>query len=227
MPLKSETISLIKGRMRIYLWLSKFYLEKPSLKSLKRLLNPDILNAILPIYKKEGRESVNLLRELSIRLDKKVAEGLLNEYNRLFVVPIRGIYVPPYESCFRERKGDRPNDFGDLLGATTFDVANFYKIAGYDYKKDSLIAPDHIGLELAFLGRLCKDELEAVEQNEYEKAYMIRALESVFLREHLLRWLPEYVSALMKSNSNFYRYIAIITEIFALKDLKNLTNSMK
>ena len=112
-----------------------------------------------------------MLRPSPWRLDP---QWLASEYADVFI-----INVPPYESAFLG-----PN--ARLWDIPAFEVWGHYLEHGYkpDLARARVVAPDHIGLELAFLSILLRDvprTREAVDE---------------FLSMHLLRWVPMMLAVL-------------------------------
>lgn len=98
-----------------------------------------------------------------------------------------GLDVPPFESFFLAP--DR------LLGGPVSDmVARAYALGGFQPTLDD-VAPDHLGVELAYLGWLSGARADAVRDGEAAHDRRIADLERAFLDDHLLRWLPVLVAS--------------------------------
>lgn len=106
----------------------------------------------------------------------------------------------PYESIFRDPSG--------LLGGFYAEEANFF------YQKSEVDFPpkdDHIGHEISFMAALCGAESNALTNQEYALAANYRKLQHSFFRDHLLCWLPPFVSALSFSGDPFYTALGQLT----------------
>lgn len=116
---------------------------------------------------------------------------------------IFGLNILPYESSFLE-----PENV--LEGPVTERVMADYWRAGFrpDTKSQSA---DHIGLELKFLGDLCRTQAEALEDQRLDIASNMEAEATSFLQNHLLHWLPGLVQAVYQQNMPFYTSLADIT----------------
>jgi hypothetical protein len=112
-----------------------------------------------------------------------------------------GIETPPYESFFLSP--DR------LLGGSRTDaVQSAYRAGGFNPNVADTSA-DHIGIELAYLGWLQGARSDAVQDDQLAVASRIARLESRFLEEHLLRWLPVLVAAIPQSDTFFARCLEL------------------
>lgn len=102
-------------------------------------------------------------------------------FTRLF----RGIHEqvgadPPYESLYTE---------GQLFGSTAREIRNGYAAAGFDVDVDERNElPDHLGLELQYLGELCATTDEDRTLSAERTTDAVRWM----LEEHLLDWVPSF-----------------------------------
>lgn len=100
------------------------------------------------------------------------------EHTALFVLPSG---VIPHESAYL--------DVGKRLGGSvTIGVAAFYKRAGATILDGSIEMPDHLGMELEFMGFLCGVERELWDMEECAALQKCIDLQMAFLEEHLLKW---------------------------------------
>lgn len=116
----------------------------------------------------------------TIQQDETSADDLRSDFTRLF----RGISEsdavdPPYESLYRD---------GQLYGSTAIEVQRGYRSAGFETAaEESNELPDHVGIELEFLGELC----ELRERDAELSAGRIEDAIEWLLDEHLTVWLPQ------------------------------------
>lgn len=205
--------------MNVYLWLSQFYLDEPTPRRLRELLDKTLLDSFQGLFASEGLESFSWLRKFQEALGDILAEDVRAQYQELFLVPVIGAYVPPCESCFRERESSDATSFGGFWGESAFDVLNFYREASYEPGKLGLLPPDHLGVELAFMAKLCQDETTATQEGDFKRQTRLRELERAFLEEHILRWIDDYFVSVEKSRSSgFYTCIASLTKVFVRTD---------
>ena len=103
--------------------------------------------------------------------------ALRAEYARLLL-----LNAPPYESLYVDEQ--------QLLNTeATVAVVEAYRDGGYS-PAGQVGAPDHVGLELAFVGHLALAEGEALARGDASGVARSRARQRAFLADHLGRWAP-------------------------------------
>ncbi len=218
---RPTALAVTKGRLRIYAWLANYYLFEPN-DELLRITDPKIVKPLTLIFaNRPSKEALTII----LQINESSIQEIRDEFNSLFLVPIRGRYIPPYESCFRERIGDR---YGNLWGKVTEDVQKFYRETGFNIiLPPNIYAPDHIGLELAFLSKLCEVELGYLKTCNVEEARRKRDIQRAFLKDHLSTWINDFSKDVIRSpSSNFYKNIAKLTADFVHLDLELISNSL-
>jgi TorA maturation chaperone TorD len=120
--------------------------------------------------------------------------------------------APPYESLYL----DEPM----LLNTeATVAVVEAYREGGYS-PAGQVGAPDHVGLELAFLGHLALAEADALAQADTLAVARSRARQRAFLAAHLGRWAPVWATALGRlARQPFYAALAVVVRDFVLAEL--------
>lgn len=113
------------------------------------------------------------------------------EYTDLFVAPRPRVY--PYESMYR---GQPPRVMGD----STLDVVRHYRRAGFPIPPGWHDLPDHVALELAFMGVLAENEAARWDEGADSEARAMAHVARAFAEDHLLRWLPEFCEAVCKAS---------------------------
>lgn len=211
-------MNAIKDKEALYSWFASLYLRAPAAKLLQPFSDPEAISVLTSFFHDEPYQTA--LKELTAHIKQARLEDLRNEFDALFVVPSKRNYVPPYESCFREKRG---NEIGNLWGETTADVARYYREAGYEAKNlQGIFAPDHIGVELAFIAKLCADEMQLIKNNnDSGQTKKIEELRKSFLREHLSKWIEDFsktVNAL--PSALFYKNLSTLTAHMVHSDLK-------
>jgi TorA maturation chaperone TorD len=134
------------------------------------------------------------------------------EYNRLFVGPGH-LPCPPYESVYSK---DRPkSEFGLLAGPSLTDVEKLYSKAGFFVSNSFKDYPDHIAVELEFMGHLCERESES-RDDEAEKW---TDEEAGFLNDHIGRWSSSFADAILAATTcPFYTAAAMLLKQFTLDE---------
>jgi TorA maturation chaperone TorD len=131
-----------------------------------------------------------------------VHEELRREYSQLFVGPRPPILA--HETHYREDT--------DFIGEGLAEVQASYSAAGWSSPEEYPEEGDYIAVELAFLRNLIERQQRGqVEAFGYER---------VFLDEHLLRWIEEFVAELReRADSRFYRAVAdVLAGAIAFED---------
>jgi len=203
----------------MYSWLASLYLRAPTAELLQPFADPKALSVLTSVFHDTICQTV--LKKLAAHIKQTRLEDLKEEFDALFVVPSPRSYVPPYESCFREKRG---NTMGRLWGETTADAARCYREAGYEAKNlPGIFAPDHIGIELAFIAKLCANELKLIEKNNnLEQAKKIKELRKLFLREHISKWIEDFTKAVNDSTASFfYKDLSTLTARIVYLDLNS------
>ncbi|MBI5851697.1 MAG: molecular chaperone TorD family protein [Planctomycetes bacterium] len=117
-------------------------------------------------------------------------ESVTQDFHDLFLVP-SDKYVTPHESAY----ADRPSDPGvgglkTMNGVVAAAVQRFYRRVGLAIAPDYTESPDFAGLEMACMEYLCALEARHPSCEDRERADANRSAQSMFLEEHLVRWIP-------------------------------------
>lgn len=135
------------------------------------------------------------------------------EYNRLFRTQVM---CSPYESEYDPMASTRK---GQLMA----DIAGFYTAFGLKLSESQKELPDHIGVELDFMGLLLQKEAYARLNGWEEKAGICADAARKFLREHLGGWVFSFCGGLEKSaGPGLYRPLAGLLRGFMESELKEL-----
>lgn len=181
----------------LYGFLAMVYRREPSADLLGQIRDEEFLAA---------------LSDAGVALDEDVLEGaddmivndLAIEYTRLFIGP--GKHIPPYESAQRE---------GTLWGVSTSEVAAFIERCGFAYDAAYHSLPDHISVELEFMQELIRKEAVAWSCGDEAEARYCLCIQGAFLREHLVRWVPEFCAKVVEQTQvSFYKELATLTHDF-------------
>ena len=134
------------------------------------------------------------------------------EYNRLFVGPGH-VCCPPYESVYEK---DRPAaEIGLLAGPVVPEVERLYAKAGFRLADSFRDYPDHVAVELEFMGHLCDNESRSGEDEAADWA----ASEAEFMEGHIARWATRFADSVIASTtSQFYASAATLLKQFVLDE---------
>lgn len=141
--------------------------------------------------------------------EEKLIEDLAVEYARLFVGP--GQHISPHESVhLKNEEGG-----GLLWGEATAKVKKFIESSGFEYRSDYHGMPDHIGVEFEFMAEIAKQEAEAWEEEDWDRARHCLKIEKRFLDEHLVQWVPLFCEEIISyAELPFYREMGKLTKKF-------------
>jgi TorA maturation chaperone TorD len=165
---------------------------------------------------KETERSIRLLsREISIeplrhmddylfKAETEVGLELTREYTRLFINAFPRVPAPPYGSVYLEESRL-------VHGRTTMDVLNFYRSTGFEPNFEQKELPDHISLEMEFLGILAARE----SRTGHRGANWPGHLRQEFLSRFVLPWVPSFCEHIISdTDSPFYRALGCLTAEF-------------
>lgn len=188
----TQMFETAQARSNTYYFLGNIYLHGPSIELLPYIRAiPELLQAI-------DRCNGQLIQNESEYIDQLAAD----HYDMF------GLNVYPYESIFLESE--------QLLdGLVTNEVRRKYRETDF-WGINSSESADHIGLELLFLGELCKASSQSERQEQVDVFYRIQEIQYRFLRGHLLKWLPGFTQAVRQQNNPFYAELADLTLQFVL-----------
>jgi TorA maturation chaperone TorD len=186
-----ETLSLCFS----YPWgqVLPWFLERAWIKEMERSIRS--LNKKL---------SIEPLRHMDDYLSKAATDfglELTREYTRLFIDANPRVQAPPYGSVYLDESRM-------VQGKTTLDVLNFYRSTGFEPNFEQKELPDHISLEMEFLGILSARESRTGHKGANWPGHLRRE----FLSRYVLPWVPLFCEHI-KSNtvSPFYRALGSLT----------------
>lgn len=108
-------------------------------------------------------------------------------------------YGPPAPCETLWRKGQEDTD-------SLQDVVLSYRHGGFELKKDEPGRPDHISVELDYMAQVASKEISTLEAGDSAGGDNARKSQEAFLREHMSRWVPEFVrKAIEYAETDFYR----------------------
>ncbi|MBI4753931.1 MAG: molecular chaperone TorD family protein [Betaproteobacteria bacterium] len=127
------------------------------------------------------------------------------EHTRLFVLPSG---VVPHESYYLDENRR-------VGGHVTVAVERYYKAAAAQPTRARLELPDHMGVELEFMGFLCDIEAQLWQAANREGLEQCIAFQRGFLDTHLLRWHQALCQRIVdESPLDLYRALARLTVDF-------------
>lgn len=221
-----ETKQINQVRGSIYTLLSQCFMQ-PSRELLNSILDGSLNEAFQGTLglteDKKVIQKLTEFKDLSIQSQKLPYEEVLldmkAEYSRLFVGPGH-VLVPPYESVYKTKDDD--NKIGVVMGDSAVAAKRFYRRAGLELSDDFKDLPDHITLELHFMGHLCTMQIERAEGSEKEQE-SVQRMQVDFLKTHLGSWISDFSQAVsIFTNSAFYRVVAQLAEMWIKIEIDEL-----
>lgn len=143
--------------------------------------------------------------------DNELISEIRWDFTQLFVGPY-ALPAPAWESVYRSNEHLLYQD-------TAFEVRKEYLKYNFIPKNYPHEADDNIGFELDFMLQLCKICNDNKNINALNDSLN-------FLREHLIKWIPDFSRDVQKyAITDFYRGAAVILKGFISEDL-NLLNEL-
>ncbi len=173
------------------------------------------LNSGLPDI--EGKEELLKALAQAAREPEFFKEVQL-DYDALFIVPGPKL-IFPYESCYTHRNVD--GSFGRLWQEPAQDMHRILKEWEIQFAEGWDLIPDHIAVELFFMGNLCRLGLERAG-NEEEVQRLLEWQKQIFLN-HLRPWVFEFlINMEHNAETDFYRGVAKLLHAFLLEESEAL-----
>ncbi len=180
-------------------FLSHALLRRDAAASMLEGLRTAGLAGSWPLEGDAHRTGVALL-EAAVR-ESASPEALVEDFDALFVGPGH-MHACPYESVYRSLEGL-------TFEAETMQVRRFYADHGLQAPAFNREPDDHIGLEVAFVGQLCLAALNALEDDEPEKARQFVSSARLFVAQHLGVWGPDFCTHVIdNADTSFYASVA-------------------
>ncbi len=132
------------------------------------------------------------------------------DYDALFIVPGPKL-IFPYESCYTHRNVD--GSFGRLWQEPAQDMQRILKEWEIEFAEGWDLIPDHVAIELFFMGNLCRLGLDRAG-NEEEVQRLLEWQKQIFIN-HLRPWVFEFLINLEReAETDFYRGVAKLLHAF-------------
>lgn len=162
----------------------------------------------------EGKQEVLYSLTLASQ-DAKAYEEIQLEYDALFIVPGPKL-IFPYESCYTHRNID--GSFGRLWQEPAQDMQRILKEWDIKFPEGGQLIPDHIAVELFFMGHLW--HLLSKEELKMEDGEKIQGWKRRFLENHLNNWAFELLENLKrKAETSFFKGIAWLLGSFLEEEI--------
>lgn len=203
-----------KERQEMYHFLAGLFLRPPTAAMLALIRE----KGAAAFFQDDDEASSPWMREISDfraeleAMTEPVAE-MEAEHTALFVLPSG---VIPHEATYLDEQKR-------LGGRVTMAVARFYEEAVLEVSEDCIEMPDHLGMELAFMARLCGLECLFRVEDDQASLQVCRAFQRDFMSRHLGLWARQCCEDVMnKAGYGFYRAVAQLTTAFLASEEDHL-----
>jgi putative dimethyl sulfoxide reductase chaperone len=174
------------------------------------LPDPRLLDHLAALYLRRPTAATLAVAgaELAVRGDR--LEDVVDDYHDLFLVPVSGRYVPPFESAHRDHVlgGRSAREVEAAYDAANFDVSELVFDDGWGRQP----VCDHVGCELAFLAALQTQAARA----EPPLAAELAATGAAFWRTHPAAWLRSFGDAVSeRATTRLYRFAGVRSSALA------------
>ena len=211
---RASRVETATARSQAYRLLASVFRAEPSRVFIDELRGPRFAGALATL-------DVDFGRDFEKASSEALCEELGIEFTRLFMGP--GEHISPHESIFVEVDGE----VGGLYGAITVKVKKFIETTGLIYDDAFTGLPDHVSVELEFMGKLGEFESEKWADGDGEGARYCLSVQKMFAEEHLLRWVPQFCEQVIaRADLPFYREMARITNEFLDFDYESIEESV-
>ncbi len=168
--------NILLTRSNFYSFLSRLFLFELDLETLKELRENKNIFELFP-----NLQTWDSWHNLS-------DNELLNSHINPDFTNISILHLVPYESFYT-----REDAMIESGGANL--VTNFYHEFGFkvEFNEARVVAPDHIGIELAFMSLLINGENNALINNDIKTAEKILNTQKKFMETHLINWISLYL----------------------------------
>lgn len=205
----------LSERQNVYKLLGSLYqfeVNAASLEALKRMHFPDATgNAVLDA----GGAQLN---RCIAGLQNEQLDDLAADYARTFLSAgiADGPAAYPIESVYTSRQKLIMQDAYEAM----MKILAAHGVA--PAHKD--LYPDHLGVELEFMGVLIERTIKAIDEGKSEAASALLDEQKDFLEKHLLNWTGKFFKDLRSvAGSDFYKALADFSEGYLAEDQKWLS----
>jgi TorA maturation chaperone TorD len=223
LPMKQENglmaQPLLETRVFVYDVLRRTFLEEPTQEMLAVIMDNKFTETFpFTEENEEIREGIGQIASFLQKHDLRSEDEYNNlhwDYTRMFIGPDK-LPAPLWESSYLNK--DRL-----LFQEQTLEVRQAYLKYQFLPKHFKQEADDHLGLELDFMYQLSELSLNYLQQQNFAKFREVLEDQKMFLRGHLLKWVPELIQKISASaNLDFYPGMAKILNGYLTIDLEAL-----
>lgn len=207
----SEYATLATNREILYNLLGRIYrieVDQPMLEQLKEMQFPTECGDAAPTlgFRKLraylSRDGENQLTDLAVDY-ARVFLGA-GEQEGLIAYPCESVYTSPEHLIMQDARDQ---------------VVQLFHSKGLDKAEGLDLPEDHLGLELEFMARMCRETQQAIAQGEWLAIASSLEEQREFIARHLFNWVPKFCADVKaRAETEFYQAVASITEAFLRLD---------
>ncbi len=200
------------ARSNLYRLLARVFYTEPDEALLTALTQPPLRDAL-----EEAKIDIGAI--LPPLPSAEQMDALGEEFTRLFLGP--GKHISAHESVQLKRGS------GLLWGEETTVVKNFIEEAGFEYDESYHGLPDHISVELEFLGCLAAREAEAIEAGDADTCRAAIEWQHTFISAHIGKWVANFAKRVAdEAEIPFYSAFAHLVPRFLATEKAHLGKSL-
>lgn len=201
---QAERAGIAQQVGQLYGFLASLYRAELTQQQLDALRQPEMAAMLTAA-------GIDLQGALWSKPDAQLLEELAVEYAALFLGP--GGHISPHESVQIE-------EHGGYWGDATTAMHRFITETGIEFDSDYNGIPDHISVELEFMGELARRESLAWQQQNTAAAGNCLAYQRDFLDEHLRLWVDKFCTRVVETAElSLYRDVAQVTAEFVRSEI--------
>ena len=198
-------------RCGLYSFLSGIFSAEPRLELIQNFSRGGMLPQVSDVIG-IGVDFGAFNQEVKVSNIGEVHRAVVSDFAILFGGDGRKPSVSSYETTYRAK--------ATKISSTVWpeeacEVARAYQEAGLEVQPTYEGLPDHISMELEFMGFLCEREMGYWDQKDAGQAEEYIRFEQDFLKSHLGHWTGSFCRALEQhAKTHFYRAIARLLSAF-------------
>lgn len=223
----TNDIKMANARAEVYRFLSTLLTENLSPDFLEQFLSKESASNVAALFRNRNIDVMFGQLIQAFAEGAVTAEDILVDFESLLRVPGAN-YIHPYESSYRDRTNKRDwAQWGLVNGPPARAVQNFYASECLAVGSPAADFPDHIGVEFAFMGYLCRKFAESLDSGGLSDAETAHAKQVQFFQEHISRWSKSLAEQMrLKASTLLYHCVADMLDGFIdMEDKLLLTTS--
>ena len=207
---------LLANRVYLYELLHTVFSGEPN-EELIHIISSEATSEAFELLSENEEDLMHKMAGFTRKQDGKLAADpeylshLKSEYTKLLIGPGKMVAYP-WESTYNGKENL-------LFQESTLRVRQAYRKYGYLPEEYPHVADDHIALELHFMAKLSERVLNSFREGNDEDAVKVLKDQKVFMKYHLLNWLPKYAENIQKSKTAYmYPQFGMATDAYVKID---------